>query len=100
MALAACDAVNEAIDEIDDIGNDAEVFYYLSLGDSLAVGVQPNGVGAALPTDDGYTDQLFDLIRPAFEPESNLSFDQREEAILAGYLAAKAIMPALLERLR
>jgi NTE family protein len=40
------------------------------------------------------------LIRPVFEPESNLSFDQREEAILAGYLAAKAIMPALLERLR
>ena len=67
MMLAACDAVNEAIDEIDDVGNTAEVFYYLSLGDSLAVGVQPNGVGAALPTDDGYADQLFDLIRPAFE---------------------------------
>ena len=40
------------------------------------------------------------LIQPKFEPESNLSFDQREEAIMAGYLAAKAIMPALLKRLR
>jgi len=39
------------------------------------------------------------LIRPAFEPESYSNFDQREEAIMAGYLAARAIIPALRERL-
>jgi NTE family protein len=40
------------------------------------------------------------LIRPSFEPSSYSSFDQREEAIKAGYLAAKVIMPALQERLK
>jgi len=67
LTVGACDTVNDAIDEIDDIGNDAEVHYYVSLGNSLAVGVQPNGIGLLFPTDDGYADQLFDLIRPAFE---------------------------------
>ena len=67
LALGACDAASEAKDAIDDIGNDADVYYYVSLGDSLSVGVQPNGVGLTLPTDDGYADQLFDSIRPAFE---------------------------------
>jgi len=67
LTFAACDAVNEAIDEIDDIGNDAEVFYYVSLGTSLSVGVQPDSNGIPLPTNDGYADQLFDRIKPAFE---------------------------------
>jgi lysophospholipase L1-like esterase len=67
LTFAACDAVNEAIDEIEDIGNDADVFYYVSLGTSLSVGVQPNSNGITLPTNDGYADQLFDRIRPAFE---------------------------------
>jgi lysophospholipase L1-like esterase len=67
LTVGACDAVNEAIDEIDDIGNDADVFYYVSLGTSLSVGVQPNSNGLLLPTNDGYADQLFDSIRPAFE---------------------------------
>jgi lysophospholipase L1-like esterase len=59
--------VNEAIDTVEDIGNDADVFYYVSLGTSLSVGLQPNSSGVLLPTDDGYPDQLYDLIRPAFE---------------------------------
>ena len=67
LSLAACDAVNEAVDEIEDIGNDADVFYYVSLGTSLSVGVQPDSNGITLPTNDGYADQLFDRIRPAFE---------------------------------
>ena len=67
LAFAGCDAVNEAVDEINDIGNDADVYYVVSLGDSLAVGVQPNGSGIALPTNDGYADQLYDQIRPGFE---------------------------------
>lgn len=67
LALSACDAVNEAIDAVDDIDNDADVFYYVSLGTSLSVGVQPDSNGLLLPTDDGYADELFDSIRPAFE---------------------------------
>jgi len=67
LTTGACDAVNEAVDAIDDIGNDADVHYYLSLGTSLSVGVQPDGNGILLPTNNGYADQLFDSIRPAFE---------------------------------
>ena len=67
LMFAGCDAANEAIDRIDDIDNDADVHYYVSLGTSLSVGVQPNGAGVVLPTNDGYSDQLFDSIRPAFE---------------------------------
>lgn len=66
-ALGGCDAVNDAVDGINDIGNDAEVHYYLSLGDSLSVGVQPNGAGVLLLTDDGYVDALYAAIKPGFE---------------------------------
>jgi len=67
LVVGACDAVNEAVDAIDDIGNDADVHYYVSLGTSLSVGIQPNSSGVLLPTDDGYADQLFDRIRLVFE---------------------------------
>lgn len=67
LALGACDAANEAIDAIDDIGNDAEVYYYVSLGTSLSVGVQPDSNGILLPTDDGYADELYDRVKPGFE---------------------------------
>ncbi len=63
LTLGACDAVNE----LGNIGDGDDVSYYLSLGTSLSVGVQPNGSGVLLPTGDGYPDQLFDSIRPAFE---------------------------------
>jgi lysophospholipase L1-like esterase len=33
--------------------------FYLSLGDSLSVGDQPNAQGVTLPTDQGYADQLY-----------------------------------------
>src|SRR5205807_4843384 len=33
--------------------------YYLSLGDSLAQGVQPNAAGVSVETAQGYPDQLF-----------------------------------------
>ncbi len=67
LAVGACDAVNEAIDAVNDIGNDADVHYYVSLGTSLSVGVQPNTSGVLLPSDNGYADKLFDSIRPAFD---------------------------------
>jgi hypothetical protein len=34
------------------------VSYYLALGDSLAVGVQPDAAGASVETPSGYADQL------------------------------------------
>jgi lysophospholipase L1-like esterase len=37
--------------------------YYLSLGDSLAQGVQPNAAGASRPTGRGYPDQLYAALR-------------------------------------
>jgi lysophospholipase L1-like esterase len=38
--------------------------YYLSLGDSLARGVQPDRAGASVPTDQGYPDQLYAMLHP------------------------------------
>jgi lysophospholipase L1-like esterase len=35
------------------------ISYYLSLGDSLSQGVQPDLAGASLPTQQGYPDQLY-----------------------------------------
>jgi lysophospholipase L1-like esterase len=67
LVLGACDAVNEAIDAVDDIGNDAEVHYYVSLGTSLSVGVLSDPSGVLLPSDDGYADVLYDRIKPGFE---------------------------------
>ena len=63
LTVGACDAVNEIANK----GDDADVRYYVSLGTSLSVGVQPNGSGIPLPTNDGYADQLFDSIKPAFD---------------------------------
>jgi lysophospholipase L1-like esterase len=45
----------------DDDDRDGDKFY-LSLGDSLAVGVQPDATGINQRTDDGYPDQLFDIL--------------------------------------
>ena len=39
--------------------------YYLSLGDSLAQGVQPNSSGQSVPTNQGYPDQLFTALKNA-----------------------------------
>ncbi len=38
--------------------------YYLSLGTSLAVGIQPDATGENQRTDEGYPDQLFSMIKP------------------------------------
>ena len=37
--------------------------YYLSLGDSLSQGVQPNSAGDSVPTRHGYADQLYPALR-------------------------------------
>ena len=42
------------------------VRHYLSLGTSLAAGIQPDASGANQLTDDGYADQLHDIVAPEF----------------------------------
>lgn len=42
---------------------DHAMTWYLSLGDSLAAGVQPTGVGTSAPTDEGYAEQLLAIAR-------------------------------------
>jgi lysophospholipase L1-like esterase len=37
--------------------------YYLALGDSLSVGVQPDAAGASVPTQQGYASQLYAALR-------------------------------------
>jgi len=61
--LGAC----EKVDEIVNGSAGPETYYYLSLGTSLSVGVQPNGSGVTLPTSDGYADQLYASIKPGFD---------------------------------
>jgi len=43
--------------------NTAASSFYLSLGDSLAQGVQPNAQGVSVKTNQGYPDQLFTALR-------------------------------------
>lgn len=40
--------------------------YYLSLGDSLSQGIQPNASGVIFETNEGYADQLYRRIRGGF----------------------------------
>lgn len=47
-------------------GDNKGVRYYVSLGTSLSVGIQPDATGVNRPTDEGYADQLFDIIEPHF----------------------------------
>jgi lysophospholipase L1-like esterase len=41
---------------------DAGPTYYLSLGDSLSQGVQPNASGASVPTNAGYPDRIYAVL--------------------------------------
>lgn len=46
--------------------HDNGVRHYLSLGTSLAVGIQPDVTGVNRLTDEGYADQLQDIVAPKF----------------------------------
>lgn len=46
--------------------HDNGVRHYLSLGTSLAVGIQPDVAGVNQVTDEGYADQLHDIVAPEF----------------------------------
>jgi lysophospholipase L1-like esterase len=41
----------------------AQPTYYLALGDSLAIGVQPSGSGGDVATNQGYADDLYAVLR-------------------------------------
>ena len=45
-------------------GSPSATSYYLSLGDSLAQGVQPDAAGTDVETNQGYPDQLYAALRP------------------------------------
>ena len=44
-------------------GRDHGPRYYLALGDSLSVGIQPDAAGTDVPTDQGYPDQLEGMLQ-------------------------------------
>jgi lysophospholipase L1-like esterase len=44
---------------------DGQPRYYVALGDSLSVGIQADGEGNSVPTDEGYTDQLYARLKAA-----------------------------------
>ena len=46
--------------------HDNGVRHYLSLGTSLAAGIQPDVAGVNQVTDEGYADQLHDIVAPGF----------------------------------
>jgi lysophospholipase L1-like esterase len=57
-ALAGCGSAGHIIPVVPPAGS-----YYLSLGDSLAQGVQADPLGHVGDTDRGYADQFYDLVR-------------------------------------
>ena len=57
LALASIAAADE---------QDSGVRHYLSLGTSLAVGIQPDANGINQLTNEGYADQLHDIVAPQF----------------------------------
>ncbi len=62
--LVVNDGTSDSAPDSATITATTEVHYYVSLGTSLSVGIQPDASGANQLTDDGYADQLFDSIEP------------------------------------
>ena len=63
LALTAATAVPAMADQQPASHHDHGQEYYLALGDSLSVGVQPNAQGTDVLTDQGYADQLYRVLR-------------------------------------
>jgi lysophospholipase L1-like esterase len=57
VAVTACSG------PVTSAGTHAPASYYLSLGDSLAQGVQPNAIGISVDTQQGYPDQVYATLR-------------------------------------
>ena len=47
------------------------IHYYVALGDSYSIGIQPIGPGQVFETDDGYADQLYRMLQPT-DPQLKL----------------------------
>ena len=58
VGVAACSAAPAPVHH-----EPPPVSYYLALGDSLAVGVQPDAAGTSVETRSGYADQLYATLR-------------------------------------
>lgn len=71
--LVATACGGDGTDSGDGEGNHTETSYYLSLGDSLTVGVQPDENGAPEETGDGYTDVLY---RTLYDSDSTLQHER------------------------
>lgn len=54
-------------DDDDSSEDDDDARIYLSLGTSLSVGIQPDADGVNQRTDDGYADQLHDILEPRYK---------------------------------
>jgi len=65
--LVVNDGTSDSAPDSATITATTEVHYYLSLGTSLSVGVQPDSVGLPGLTNQGYADQLFAIIKPSFD---------------------------------
>jgi len=61
--LTACSGPLPSHPAAANIAAKAPPAYYLSLGDSLAQGVQPDAVGTSVATADGYPDQVYAALR-------------------------------------
>jgi lysophospholipase L1-like esterase len=61
--LAACSSSSSSSPSSS--SSSTQATYYVSLGDSLAVGVQPNRSGKSLSTNQGYADDLYNSLRPS-----------------------------------
>jgi len=67
FAAAVAAAVTACSGPVTSAGSHAKPIpasYYLALGDSLSLGVQPNATGASVETQQGYPDQLYAALRP------------------------------------
>ena len=64
VATTAMASATPAVAASSDLpGSPSATSYYLSLGDSLAQGVQPNAAGTSVETNQGYADQLYAALR-------------------------------------
>ncbi len=63
LAVSACDTGGSGGTPASSTPTIKGTSYYLALGDSLAVGVQPDSTGASVTTDRGYPNQLYSMLR-------------------------------------
>jgi lysophospholipase L1-like esterase len=63
VSLAAALATGSSHTEPRPARHEPRLSYYVALGDSLSVGVQPDAAGKSVPTQQGYANQLYAALR-------------------------------------